>query len=272
MTVFAFVLACVLIICAVCSCDGSFPTHERFWQQLQRPSVQMVSAKEFEIALQSDTSNAYFDNMGPSDLIARLASSRQQYRSRYVHSFTPVHPYLRSKLSKLAALADTLTKGHENAAIAALPSIPWKIALVDSVEGGMPHTHADIICLPSGMEWLTPRDALRTLIHEKIHVLQRVRPDLTSSFISEHGYYRVCQRAELDWGVLRRARSNPDLDQNIYGKNGRVSIFQLSKQPVSLTDGTTVTLVDDHTETRHERYEHPFEMMAHTLSELLVPY
>lgn len=236
--------------------------------------VHFVNTKEFEKALQSNTSQAYFEHLGTSDLIARSAASRQQYHSTYVQSFAPMHAALSSKLAKLAIQADTMTRGHDNAVIAALPALPWKFALVDNVEGGMPHTHADVICLPPYIDSLTLRDALRTLIHEKVHVLQRARPDLTKAFVSNNGYYRVCRRNELDRGILSRARSNPDLDQHIYGKNGRISIFLLKKQPVSLADGRIIALFDNETfagDRGKDEYEHPFEMMAHALSELLVP-
>lgn len=233
----------------------------------------IVSYAQFVTALHSSTSHVYFVNLGASDLIARQASSRQQYRSAYTSSLVDTHDTRRTRLFRLARHADSLcatTAFKDVPAIAALPFFPWKFAELDGVEGGMPHTHADVICLPAtDIDRRQDQDILRMLIHEKLHVLQRFRPDITNEFIGSAGYHRVCHRTELDRRILDRARSNPDLDQYIYRRNRRVTIFQLSDQPTSLTDGRTVTLVG--TGETDDTYEHPYEMMAHTLSELVVP-
>lgn len=261
----ALVLSCILIACIVMPSV----TRERFSQN----SPMMASAAQFATALQSSTSNAYFDNLGASDLFARRASNRQQYRSAYTSALVHTNDARRTQLYRLARKADSLCAAAEFdtvPAITALPAVPWKFVELDGVEGGMPHTHADVICLPASndLDRRHDQDTLRTLIHEKLHVLQRLRPDITHDFLGAAGYYKVCHRKELDRRVLDRARSNPDLDQHIYGMNGRVTIFQFSDQPTSLSDGGPVALVGMQT---GDKYEHPYEMMAHTLSELVVP-
>lgn len=258
----AWVLVCILTVCFISVCPR---------EVFKQADPMMVSPAQFASALQSSTSHAYFGNLGASDLFARRASSRQQYRSAYTSSLVNTHGTRRAQLFRLARHADSLCAASafkDVPALAALAAVPWKFAELEGVEGGMPHTHADVICLPANEDRRQNQDLLRTLIHEKLHVLQRLRPDITNEFLGLAGYYRVCHRTELDTRILNRARSNPDLDQYMYGKNGRVAIFQLSDQPTSLTDGGPVTLVGTETD---DTFEHPFEMMAHTLSELVVP-
>lgn len=264
----------------------------------KQPSV--VSAAQFESALQTASSRAYFQNMGESDLNARQAGNTREYRARYVKSLIP-HPSPDKirLLFDLAKRADVLCLGHIDAVLAALPSIPWKFAILqDGVEGGMPHTHADVVCLPSSfidrLSANADADALlRTLIHEKIHVLQRARQDLSEAAITAAGYKRVCERAEIHKWMLDRVRSNPDLDRFIYSRPGRCATVSLladsddPTHPMSLSETTlecgVPTLSADReqpdssyndgsgTDGVPDRYEHPNEMMAYTLSELVVP-
>ena len=119
-----------------------------------------------------------------------------------------------------------------------LTRIPWKIAVVrDYIENGYPHTLGDIICLPESfvaqcyrlMAGSTPMQAidgspkkdtaldsiLETLIHEKLHVLQRQYPDQTALYIEDKFGLKPSDRIpthSLPSWVKARTRSNPDLD------------------------------------------------------------
>lgn len=238
------------------------------------PSPKMVTREEFNRSLNS----AYFSNLGLGDMQARAAQNSREYRDTYVKSlmlFTENEPCIQN-LFKLARKADDYCRGHSVPALAALPGIPWRFAILrDDVEGGMPHTHSDVVCLPqSFLGHPSKTHAIRTLIHEKIHVLQRLRKDLTDAFVAAAGYKRVLQRSSLDPAMLSHVRSNPDVDGYIYRRQGACpTIFQLSGR--SLSDILSVCLeMEDGTDSSTDStdsYEHPFEMMAYSLSELVIP-
>ena len=102
-----------------------------------------------------------------------------------------------------------------------IASIPWVFALTkeNEYEDGLPHTRTNIIFLSTNVDQ-TPLKLVSILIHEKIHIYQRLYPEETMNFLAVHGYYRWKQR----FGVPR-IRSNPDLDPWIY-------FNPVSKQPM----------------------------------------
>lgn len=234
-------------------------------------SPKMVTREEFDRSLNS----AYFSNMGTSDINARSAQGSKQYRDTYVKSLIiwPENEPCIQQLFKLARRADALCEDHSVPAIAALPHIPWRFAILqDNVEGGMPHTHSDVVCLPlSFLNHSSMSHSLRTLIHEKIHVLQRLRKDLTDAYVAKAGYKRVIRRGNIQSGILSKVRSNPDVDGYVYSREGNcATVFKLSGK--SLADVIAVCAETENPETDSpDIYEHPFEMMAYSLSEIIVP-
>lgn len=251
-------------------------------QECLTPRPIIVDAVQFQKALKSASSEAYFDNIGMSDLLARsfhALHSNNSYRITYTKSLLlpdTDDPRIQ-RLFKLALKADELCLGHRMPTLAALPGIPWQFAILqNNAEGGMPHTHAGIVCLPvSFLDLTSESEMLRTLVHEKIHVLQRVRPDLTEAAVADAGYTRIAQRTSLDSDLLQHARSNPDVDGFVYQRKGRcTTTFLLNNHnghPVSLSSTSAVCVGDKQQTGIPDEYEHPYEMMAYSLSELVVP-
>lgn len=186
-----------------------------------------------------------------------------------------------------------------------LAALPWKIAVLqNTIENGYPHTIADIICLPvkfavgSCGNPDSKNYALKVLLHEKIHVLQRNQPDLAYKYIFTNlKYVRHCRRTHIDPQLSLRTRSNPDLDDWIYIKrsthrmeNGTITTLSMSvvmvyssDNPKSLKDckivpmkvsrghtSKTDTNIHVNDETMISMYEHPFEEMAYTLSDSII--
>lgn len=246
----------------------------------------LVSEAEFLEVLRTPASSAYFDGMGVCDLRARSCQNTDEVRARVEGSQAQVLAPDQARLFELAHRADRLCFEHAVPVLAALPGIPWRFAVLDDgVEGGMPHTHGDVVCLPRAFFSKADAHCIRTLVHEKIHVCQRARPDLCERHVTEaDGYVRVCLRHELGPDILRRARSNPDLGAHIYRRRDRsksVTIFTLSDYPTSLSDGRNVALVlpcvscsanglGEEGGGLPDEFEHPFERMAHTLSESVI--
>lgn len=227
----------------------------------------LVSPDEFRQVLHSPLSSAYFEGMGACDLMSRSCQDPQEARFRVAQAQMQAPDP--GRLFSLAHRADMLCLGNPTPVLAVLSELPWRFVILhDGIEGGMPHTHCDVVCLPLSFFSNSDHQCVRTLIHEKIHVCQRSRPDLCERHLSSDGYEQVCLKSELSPDILRRARANPDLDLYIYRRTGQrgATIFQLSENPSSVSDGHMVSL--DWGET--DEFEHPYERMAHTLSESIV--
>ncbi|GAX84488.1 hypothetical protein CEUSTIGMA_g11908.t1 [Chlamydomonas eustigma] len=149
---------------------------------------------------------------------------------------------------------------------------PWKIAVFDdAVEDGLPHTHGDVICLPASLvsEGREQRALAQTLAHERVHVLQRARPELFDTL-----YARLWRLRRVPRPILRDDdpfRSNPDLDAYDYGPSDddRVVKAMYATDPPNLRSSVLVAVSDDGRDVRETTaaYEHPHEAAAHMLAE-----
>jgi len=134
-----------------------------------------------------------------------------------------------------------------------LADIPWVFALTQSpfYENGLPHTRGSVIFLTRG-GW-SAQSLQGLLIHEKVHVYQRVKPDETEAWIRSHGYTRT-NIARSEYPLIR---ANPDLDKSIYkDAEGNIMISAYSSdKPSRITDASS-----------NGSHEHPFEAMAYFVS------
>jgi hypothetical protein len=151
-----------------------------------------------------------------------------------------------------------------------LRQIIWKVVLFDpqKIEHGFPHTHGDTIFLPSDFLSWTAGRCVKTLIHEKIHVFQRLYPIETNQLLLDFWKLKVLG---LDYQVSDR-RVNPDTNEIIYawpmsgGKQHMFTSRYNSKQPSDITDvseGSVQSLAIPSNQT-----DHPFEIMACILTDI----
>jgi hypothetical protein len=135
-----------------------------------------------------------------------------------------------------------------------LNRIPWKIAIFSGYdyEHGLPHTREDVIlfCRERFASYNTDT-LIRTLIHEKIHIYQKLYPDDTERFKEEYGYEKVNRRVDNP-----TIRSNPDLDAYVYRDK--------DKQIQACYYHPTASSVEDvyYSPENDQKSEHPHEYMA----------
>lgn len=222
-----------------------------FWSSKRKENfevtanVTFLSREEVHAFIKKD-GDGYVASLTPLDLYARGVSSSSEYIQRIAAA--EINEEHKNNIRKLAYIVDTylMQSGQHK-----LASVPWKIAVTSNTfyENGYPHTRQDIIFLSTNE--MDSIDLGRTLLHEKVHVYQRMYPDDANQYLRDNGYER--------WKLRRDeplARSNPDLDEWIYmdpkTKKPMVAYYSSSK-PSSISD---VTL-------DHPSYEHPFEKMAY---------
>jgi hypothetical protein len=138
-----------------------------------------------------------------------------------------------------------------------LKNLPWIFIKTNSkaYEDGLPHTRGpNVICL-STQTLRSKNDVLaRTLLHEKIHIYQRIYPIHTADAIKAAGY----NKTNIKRTSILLARANPDLDEWIYedtNKNPMIFVYN-SATPSGINDISDSNGVQ----------EHPYETMAYLIA------
>ena len=160
-------------------------------------------------------------------------------------------------------------------------TVPWKIAILDErAENGWPHTHGDVICIPRTFRSL--KNLVQTLVHERVHLIQRKRPDLFRDLIAikAWGMMAIPVAALEPADALPFRRSNPDLDGNLYmrKKDGAVPISLFASVDDAIRGGLSASRVHLFKNGREiedsngsDQEEHPYETQAYLIAEAIVP-
>lgn len=204
-----------------------------------------------------DNSN-FFSRMSSIDLKARGTSSIEQYKDTYKKSMIAFSKKEAELLDSLVKKASMILSRYEK-----ISTIPWKIVKSSGIEAEMPHTIGDIIVLPSRFFDESKEKQVETLIHEKIHVYQRLHPIETSKLLAGIGFKHWKQGK-----YVPLLRNNPDNDSSVYSLFG-VAQAQLytSEMPRSITDSELKTLEGQGAwNLPVQQKEHPYEVMACWLS------
>jgi hypothetical protein len=139
---------------------------------------------------------------------------------------------------------------------------------VDDIERDFPHTFGDVIMISAYLlQSESTHKLITTLIHEKIHVYQRMYPLETNVLVQKVWGYKM-------FGLrnhFKLARNNPDLNGIVYGTNGAVLQMYNSSTPSSISDSDIkMVVMNPYKIVRSsEQHEHPYERMAYQLSDII---
>ena len=237
---------------------------------------QLVKYGEFKRVI-TETAMPYFTSLNRFDLYTRNAATPSEYLEKYLNSFVEFTTAQKSILWDLFRKADL----HLRKKFPLLHAIPWRVAKINrDVENGYPHTHGDIILLSDTFFQKSKQYQVKTLIHEKVHVLQRLYPLWAKRIISQWGFITY-DKDSFDMHNAIPLRNNPDLS-GLYGtEKGIMAQVFASLPPTSLAD-SFAAIIDNETWEVHyvthaelgipsyvHQLEHPYEIMACMVPELV---
>jgi len=209
----------------------------------------------------ADDQDGYVQLMSTADLHARRSSSVQEYLekiSKAASEFTDAEKFwIDTAIRKVDAYLSSNPKLPKYISARKLHDIPWKIGLTKGnvYEDGLPHTRQDVIFITR--KTLMSRYLASTLLHEKVHIYERMYPDDVAKWMQIQGYQVWKPRREE-----RLARSNPDLDPYIYidrvSKRPMITIYK-SDKPHNISDVIQ----------QNASSEHPYETLAYEIGNSL---
>ena len=172
--------------------------------------------------------DGFMARLSPLDLEARRVRTRDEYLEKAIKGVGEWTEPERDALRREARRADEFFTGTRYA------GVPWRFAKA-SYEEGLPHTRGGVIFLDGAVD-------ASTLVHERVHVIQKLRgPKIPPGY----------GLSELH---LKNIRANPDTDGRVWLKNGvPADSYYRSARPMGIMDVM-------------QKVEHPFEAEAYAVS------
>jgi hypothetical protein len=201
--------------------------------------------------------------MSTWDLATRNSQTKKDYYNWYIQNIKNYSVSDRLILQYAVYKADNLLKPFKR-----ISSIGWKFAKVSrAVENGYPHTFHDVIVFNDNILYDSSyKTIINLLIHEKVHIFQRLYPQETHLLFSRLGYE--------PYGPLpENVRNNPDSDNTCYKVNNVPVAIVYNDAPLGIHDVRTVNVLDGSTLGACDigltqdilQYDHPNEIMAYLI-------
>lgn len=216
----------------------------------------------------SSNADGYFERFTQNDLRARNATGVDQYIQGFnCGDFTDSEKDLIADcIAEIETIVvkDTTVNWVDSDKFHA---IPWKIGLIvdNSYEYGLPHTRIDTILIPKSSvvsAKTDKKDFINTLIHEKLHVYQKLYPADFQKYLDHHGFVK---HARYGNGELA---SNPDTDEYVYAKkSGLKRVVHCGKYSKGHKPGIKSIVYQP---INDAKYDHPRELAVYNLLENLL--
>lgn len=206
--------------------------------------------------------DGYVERMSQQDLLSQGCSTPKQFILKISSAADNFTFPERMKCLMATAKADKFLKRLKLAGIDAkkLADLEWNLAVTRgrAYEEGLPHTRRDVIFISDDVLSLPLKDLTRTLIHEKVHVYERLNPQDIYNWMASVGFKRHKRQSDY-----KNARSNPDVDGWVYlDPDGRETVvLYRSENPAHLDDVQYPYKHDSSS-------EHPYETLAYLVDYL----
>jgi len=219
-----------------------------------------LSKTELEKTL-INNKDKYYDTFNDNDLRVRNIETIEDYHKIIKSCCLNINNNTSNILNEITQFADEKIQkikilGFDGKKAA---NMQWIIGIISGkdYEYGLPHTRNLIIVIPESI-LNNKKTLLRVLIHEKIHIYQKMYPEDTNIWIKNNGFIEYKLRTKDD-----NIRANPDINNYIYKNNDNNVLMAIYNElPLSINDVTYYPNND-------YKFEHPLELMAYTLEDLI---
>lgn len=217
-------------------------------------NIKILNKDELQNILINDSDN-YYDKFTDLDLSVRNVKSVQEYKKKIFNSPITIDDELKNIINKQCNLIDLTLKKYKIQGFDGdkASKIGWNIGIVNDkeYEFGLSHTRKNVIIIPKYL--ITMQRLFNTLIHEKIHVYQKLYPEDMEIYLKNNNFKKISNINK------KYIRANPDITNDIYvNKENKLLICQYNSNPQNISDVTIYPINED-------KYEHPYEYMAYTL-------
>ena len=190
--------------------------------------VQILSKDSVLDLLVHNPPDNYYDSFSDLDLKARNVKSLDEYLRKirsvcfYGDDGADKNKIIRRCIAR--ACKDKVGK-RKWIDMDKLRALPWKIAVTSggsTYEYGFPHTRGDVIVV-NEKDVKDDDEFVDTLLHEQMHVYQKIYPEDFQKYLDSEGFVRYCRR-----NLMPNVAANPDADAWVYMKDGEVFVGQYS--------------------------------------------
>jgi hypothetical protein len=194
----------------------------------KKNNIHFVSKRDKKEILYILNNANYFERFNEIDYKVRNCINKKDCILKYCDNIEDFSSTEKNYLIDLCKKLNNRLKNYKR-----LCKIPWKFCkLSDLIENGYPHTNSNIIFLSN--RFLKNRDEIEnmvTLLHEKIHIYQRLNVRETKKFYKIHGF------ESIDCDCKIKHRTNPDdLKTEHYKFNGTLVRSEYLDYAKSLSD------------------------------------
>ncbi len=166
------------------------------------------------------------------------------------------HNQILNSINQANKLIDLIDPTNNWIDKAKLKSLPWKFIIINTkaIDLGLPHTRWDTIVINKSII-NNGSDFANTLLHEKLHVYQKLYPEDFDIYLKTNGFEPYAKYIHTDIPY----RSNPDTDDWVYKCKGKIYVSKYKNQnphTISDVEYKPINTCD---------YEHPREKAVYDL-------
>ena len=231
------------------------------------PYIKYLSINEFK---NITNSSDFFNNMNSSDLLVRKSNNMNEYLKKYQIGYRVFSMQQKTILANIVNIIDKKIIKYIN-----FKNIKWIFVKIDTnLENSFPHTIENVIVLSNNFFNYSFESQINTIIHEKVHIYQRMYPEYINILYSKWGF----KKTDI---TLNNNRNNPDI-KYYYSYNNNLLIQLYINNPLELYDSKTYfinlennnkIIIDKNIIKQYNlpdiyinKLEHPSEIMAEIIS------
>jgi hypothetical protein len=208
--------------------------------------VRFFSRKDLVSFIMNDH-DGYIKTLNTQDLRDRGCKTQSEYKSKYINNIIEFTLLQKKRIKKYVHQASEFLRTVRSPFISNyhIMKIPWVFARTTMLlETGHPHTRQGVIFLPENSLDRPDINIVRTLVHEQIHVYQKMYRYKFIHSLLHNGYTIIGRMSDAT------RMSNPDADDHIYRHpSGRIMMWKR-----------------DSKDWKDALYEHPNELIAYKVA------